>query len=320
MDRWSLEEPATFPTWRVSECACDPESGDSHWILEKHPSLQGYFKIINNEFSNAFSNQIIENQADGLDVTNKNNNADTKYWKFVFDNDDYPDFFKIINLAEDICIGTGKNPSNPFIEIISRPASSTETNSYWNFQDEGYDIIDSEFDVDHGVIFAKQPISAGTAQCNNLNGGSDPFTITTTVGSIVTETSLFTRSHGFTIPVGTEFTTNIPFAAVGKISNQASTSYDFIYGKENMRSIDHRGTQQVTCYPGEIVNLDCVIFYNEFDVPYTITLLGSRSNVEIESHGIFHGASSYLQCTATHLNEQGDELLQEILTDLDLNP
>eukprot|EP01084_Bolivina_argentea_P112061 199880_1 len=252
--------------------------------LEAHSSKQGFYKLVNVK-----SNSVIISNSDGRFRTYSNiGYSDDKYWEFVADRPEYPNYFKLVNLQSNEVIVSN---SDGRFRTYSNIGSSDD--KYWKFNLENAEIIAVDFDLDNGVISSDVPFVAGGGVCNNADGGTSEQEVIIEVSKTMTETSSFTRTSGFAISFGLKFETGIPFVAKGEISTEISASHEISFGEEYSIERSFKATLVVTCGPGEIIEQECVVFEATLDIPYTITLLTDKSRKTFESFGVWKGTSSY---------------------------
>ena len=170
---------------------------------------------------------------------------------------------------------------------------NTYADQYWKFIIEDYKVIDVNFDLYPGQIINSNPFIIGSGKCDNLNNSTQKQ-VTLTACETITETSSFSYTNGFNLPVGTTFRTKIPFIDQGLVSTTLSSSnHLYTWGTETSVSRSFGGVFTVTCAPGDIIQVTCRLFEGNFNVKYTITLETIETKKTFNSYGIWTGSQGY---------------------------
>ena len=180
---------------------------------------------------------------------------------------------------------------------------NTYSDQFWSFIMEDYEIVDVSFDIPNGQIANNAPLIAGSGECDNSNGGSTDQTIEVYAEETITETSSFSYTVGFGIEIGVTFSTGAPFIAQGEISTSLSFEYSYTWGTELSTTRTFGGTFPVTCGPGEIIQVECILWKGNLDVPYTITLQTVTTKKQFYSYGTWSGSQGYeFDCDFTRVS------------------
>ena len=168
---------------------------------------------------------------------------------------------------------------------------NTHADQYWKFIIEPYKVIDVSFDLNLGQIINSNPSIIGGGKCDNSNDFSNEQ-VSIVVTETITESSSFSYTHGFYLPDGTTFTTQIPFIDQGLVSTTLSSAdHSYIWGSNT--SIPRSFGSVFTCGPGDIIEVDCILFAGNFNVTYTITLETIESETTFYSYGVFTASQGY---------------------------
>ena len=263
--------------------SCCINCDDQLYKLEPHATLYGYYKLVNVK-----SNRVIISSSDGSFRTYPNigTSAD-KYWKFEAKSSD-ANLFKLVNLESKRVI-----VSNSDGRYTTYPNIGSSDDKYWKWNIENYNVIGVSFDLNNGNILSDAPLVAGGGICNNGDGGSESQTVQIESSITVTETSSFSYTAGFSLSIGTTFETGIPFVAAGQVSTTLTVSHELSFGSEFSTERTFTAILPVTCASGEIIEVECVVFQAQLNVPYTLYLRADKSGSDFESNGIWTGTSAY---------------------------
>ena len=186
----------------------------------------------------------------------------------------------------------------PRIAVFSRLGQQPEVGSDqvqvnpsihdFSFLLDGMLIHRIEYHINRGNLLSSPPEKFGGQTFTNntdLNQISE-ISITETR----TTTNTFEHTHGFGITVGTKGKIGIPFVAEGQISVEGSTTHSWAWGSEITETATFSARFPVETRPGQTVTAIATFVHSVLEVPWTIYTRHVYTGVEVQSHGIFHGA------------------------------
>ncbi|KAM8940045.1 uncharacterized protein RCH25_000182 isoform 1-T1 [Pelodytes ibericus] len=155
-------------------------------------------------------------------------------------------------------------------------------------------IVSLEFLPDSGKVLSHGVEVVQSQVYNNKKSGT-PLKHKFTVSKTMTETSTFTREHGFTVAMGMELTfkTGVPVIAEGeaKISIDMSTTHTWSFSKTNETQTTFSSSSDVEVPPWKGIRMVASVSKGEMDVPYRAqirTLFGYTTTIQGMWKGVTH--------------------------------
>ncbi|KAI0046192.1 hemolytic lectin LSLb [Auriscalpium vulgare] len=147
-----------------------------------------------------------------------------------------------------------------------------------------------DYDLNNAKVVSSTPlVLASTTYHNDSN---EAQTTTYELDESATHTSRFEHSAGFPIALGFTFNGSCPYTANGEILVD-STAREWTFGEGNSFTKKYTASASVTMNPHKTVLVSSVVRKGFLEVPYTIHLSSKSAGVQVESTGIWYGATTW---------------------------
>jgi hypothetical protein len=147
------------------------------------------------------------------------------------------------------------------------------------------------YDIDRGKVLTSVPTVIATQQL--VNHSNIQQSMEFSINKTMVHTSTFEYTLGFSVTVGASWDAGIPFVAEAKVKVDVTNSHTFKWGSTNSSSKSYIARLPVVTPPLATAQAVSSVTSSTINVPFTMYLKSASTGVEVQTKGIYKGATTW---------------------------